>query len=101
MWRDVVRSVFYGATGIYPLPLGPPIVLVPPRDLLLKYQTFAATISGYPEQYKILLGSRTIGEDQVHKIISLLLDRKLYADSDGSVKNGLESHAYGFSSGAQ
>ena len=101
MWRDIVRSVFCGATGIYPLPLGPPIVPVPPRELLLKYQTFAATTSGYPERYKKLLGSSTIEENQAPKIISVLLDGKISSASNGSVKNSLGSHAYGYSSGTQ
>ena len=52
----------------------------------------------YPEEYKTLLGSFILGNDQIGEIILLMKQGALYAGSDGSVKNGIGSHAYGFTS---
>ena len=46
-----------------------------------------------------LLGDITIGDKQVNNIMDLLRAGNLYAGSDGSVKDGCGSHAYGFTNG--
>ena len=46
-----------------------------------------------------LLGDVTIGDAQVHNIMDLLRSGTLYAGSDGSVKDGCGTHAYGFTNG--
>jgi hypothetical protein len=101
LWRDTIRKVFLGIQGIYPHGLGDEIVAPLPRPMLRNMPSFLAILSQYDTEYGSILGQVNFGEDQVRQIITLLQNGELYAGSDGSVKNGRGSHAYGFTSGVK
>ena len=62
-------------------------------------KNFMHTLRQYPECYQAILGNNMINWAQVKGIIELLKLGTLYAGSDGSVKYGCGTHAYGFTSG--
>jgi hypothetical protein len=99
MWRDVVRRLFCGEKGLHPKNLGKVMHPLSPNDGARNGNSFGEVINQYPTKYKKLLGEATLGEAQVILVIKLLQDNQLYAGSDGSVKHGIGSHAYGFTCG--
>ena len=100
LWRDTLRNIFCGAAGPYTMTLGPISRPLVNRNLLEgTYGTCHAIICQFPEKYKKLLGIHLLGDAQLNEIIMLLKNGDLYAGSEGSSKNGIGSHAYGFTSG--
>ena len=96
LWRDTLRSEFCGEKGLYPHNLEDLIQIDIPTELLVWAPTFVEVIEQYPVQYRKFLGDALIEDEQVQEIIELLCANKLYAGSDGSVKDSIWSHAYGF-----
>ena len=60
-----------------------------------------STIDNLKPEYQAILGDFTISEEQVTQVTSLLETGVLYCGSDGSEKEGLGSHAFGFTSGKE
>ena len=98
LWRNTLCGVFYGINEVSPAHLGPIINRDRQETLVVKYTTLQETMS-YPSRYWALLCWHSMGTIQVHDILTLLEGGSLYAKSDGSVKDGVGSHAYGFTCG--
>ena len=101
LWRDTIKSVFCSDNGIYPKNLGPPIEHPEVGGIIEHASSFSAILATYPSRFRDVLGNRLIGDHQVVYIIQPLKDGKLYAGSDGSVKDEKGSHAYGFTNGKE
>ena len=85
--------------GIYPHSLGDEILTSIHWHMLRDIPSFHAVIAQYGTEYGSILGHINFGEHQVWQIVTLLKTGALIAGSNGSVKNGRGSHAYGFTSG--
>ena len=62
--------------------------------------SFAAVLDQYDDIYKYISVTRIFG-DQISQIVSLLTSGKIYVGSDGLVRDGRGSHAYGFTDGKE
>ena len=101
LWQDTIRSKFCGTLGIYPSPLGSPLVLRKAQELLQPDVSVDTIIGHYPTCYRAVLGISVLGYSQVTHIIWLMKDGNLYAGSDESVKDKIGSHTYAFTNGIE
>ena len=99
LWRDTIQKLFCGANGLYPDHLGQTMHRKTKIYTLTDSINFKAVTNQYEERFQALIGTVTYSEDQVWEIITLLKANKLYAGSNGSVKNDQGSHVYGFTDG--
>ena len=101
LWKHALRLAFYGVSGLHPSHLGSPLAPSFQHQLLSGQSSRAvqSTLSHLKTEYKAILGDLDISEAQVSYVVSLLRSNSLYCGSDGSKKNGLGSHDYGFTSG--
>ena len=97
LWRETIRQVFYGAQGLYPSRLGVSLETV--TRGLNNTSLFEDMLAQYPDRYQAILGERKISNAMAEQIQGLMIQGHLYAGSDGSEKEGIGAHAYGFTSG--
>ena len=101
LWRETIRQLFYNASGVFPARLGRQLTPTIASGGLVNTPRFQDILRQYPQRYRALLGDSLLGNLQVDSIHALLLEGCLYAGSDGSEKDGIGAHAYGFTSGRE
>ena len=98
LWRETIRHVFYGAQGLYPTRLGATIQ-TEASGLVNNSTLFEDMLAQYPARFQAILRERKMSNAMAAQIQGLMLQGHLYAGSDGSEKEGIGAHAYGFTSG--
>ena len=98
LWRDTIRQIFYGDHGLFLTRLGAEIRYTHNTGMVTAEPLFQDMLAQYPPRYQALLGKDLLVNAQADNIHALLLKGELYAGSDGSEKDGIGAHAYGFTS---
>jgi len=77
-------------------------VSTPEQDSMVQNAPlFSDILLQYLSRLKGILGDNKLANTQVDQIHALLLRGELYAGSDGSEKEGIGAHVYGFMSGKE
>ena len=66
---------------------------------MAKNATLQDNLLSYPKRYQVILGRYNLSSSQVKEIFKLLEKGELHTGSDGSVIDGVGSHAYVFTGG--
>ena len=89
----------FGAQDLFPTRLGARLCISPQQWRVNPEPLCWDILHQYPMRYRVNLGPTILDNTQVDKIYDLTIKRKLYTGSDGSEKEGIGEHAYGFTSG--
>ena len=85
-------------TGSVPTQLVTEIRYTHDTGMLIATPLFQDMLAQYPPRYQAILGKDLLANAQADNIYDLILKGDLYAGSDGSEKEGIGAHAYGFTS---
>ena len=65
LWRDTVRNIFCGESGLYPRNLGAIVRPVVRREMLMGSSgTCHDILCQYPSEYNALLGKQVLGDEK-------------------------------------